>query len=198
MVRELPTPTVATGPAEKNFLSSVTSRLKKKQPADSPYNLLPAPLREGISKKDAALLVDIVLKDAGNRTADEKKLLAKHQQRVDQFECAGTFGARTRNLRSYLEGARAVHAQKMSSEDLAGSNAAVHGLSIPAALRSKVFSTKDVNAFRGAVLYGPVRNWPDDVWGDIKYLAQAYENTGRSLSDYMAGVEAEIDKLKTG
>ncbi|MDO8300311.1 hypothetical protein [Lacisediminimonas sp.] len=196
--RELPTPKVAAEPADKNFLSNVTARLKKKDPADHQYNLLPAPLREGISKKDAARLVDVVLKDPATRTGEEKKFLAKHQQRVDQFECAGTFGARTRNLRSYLEGARTVHAKEIPKDQLVGNRAAELRLSIPAAFRSNISDIKYDLAFSTAIQYGPVKNWRDEDWGDIKYKAQAYEDTGRSLSDYMAGVKAELDKLKAG
>jgi hypothetical protein len=140
--RALPTPTVAAEPADKNFLSSVTASLKKKKVADSPYSLLPAPLREGISKKDAARFVDVVLKDLADRTGDEKKFLAKHQQRVDQFECAGTFGARTRNLRSYLEGARTVHAKEILKDQFVGNRAAELRLSIPRRIQKQYFRYK--------------------------------------------------------
>ncbi len=184
--------------AEKNFLSDIKRAVGMDKPAYHPHKLLPAPLRKGISSGNAARLVDVVLKDPAKMTVEDEEFLAKHQQRVDQFECAGPFGARTRNLKSYLEGAHAVHAQKISKEDLVGSNAAEQSLFIPPAFRSKIFSTKDVSAFRSAVEYAPVKNWEDGDWGDIKFQAQAYEDTGRSLSDYMAGVKAEIDKLKAG
>ncbi len=68
----------------------------------------------------------------------------------------------------------------------------------PAAFRSNISDIKHDLAFSTAIQYGPVKNWRDEDWGDIKFKAQAYEDTGRSLSDYMAGVKAELDKLKAG
>ena len=192
--KELPKPSSA----REDFMSKMSRLVGRAEPAGSPGNLLPAPLRAGIAKKIAARFVDVVLKDPANRTVAEKAFLAQHEGLVDQFECAGAFGARTRNLRSYLEGARAVQALKISKSALVHNDSLELRLSIPPEFRSNIPSQTDIQAFRTRVQYGTVESWPKEDWGHIKDLALAYEETGRSLIDYMAGVQAEIDKLKAG